>query len=169
MRPAPAIVTCRITRFIVLWLLAFVLPLQGAAVGVFSAMGPAHVHQRVEAPLVLEDVRRWRAAPVAKAPALATAFSTALAWVGHSHASAAPQRHHHTADDDSVVRTGDAGPPDSPPTDEALGASALSVLALIPAVPAWADAATPADAAARPPWTLRTGFVAFPDRPPKRA
>ena len=165
MRPAPATVTCRITRLIVLWLLAFVLPLQGAAVGVFSAMGPAHVHQRVEAPLVLEDVRRWRSAPAAKAPAFATAF----AWVGHAHAGAAPQRHHHTADDASVVRAEAIGPLDSADTDEALGAGALSVLALIPAVPAWADAAAAADPAARPPWALRTSFIAFPDRPPTRA
>ena len=157
-----------------MWLVAVVLPLQGAAVGVFSAMGPAHIHQRAEAPLVLEDVRRWRPPPVASAPA----YTTALAWVGHAghaghlHPDAAPQRHHHAADDGSMVRTGANSPLDSADADEALGASALSalsVLALIPAVPAWADATAPTDAASRPHWALRTGFVDFPDRPPKRA
>ena len=160
-----------------MWLVAVVLPLQGAAVGIFSAMGPAHIHQPAEAPLVLEDVRRWRPAPVASAPACATA----LAWVGHAghlggvghlHPDAAPQRHHHAADDGSMVRIGANDPLDSADADEALGAgvlSALSVLALIPAVPAWADAMASTDAASRPHWALRTGFVDFPDRPPKRA
>ena len=155
-------------RFVVMWLAAFVLPLQGTAVGVFSAMGPAHIHQRAEAPLVLEDVRRWRPAPVASAPA----YAAALAWVGHSHPDVAPQRHHHAADDDSVLRTEANSPLDCADADEALGASALSalcVLALIPALPAWADAATSTEAASRAPWAMRTGFVEFPDRPPKRA
>ena len=148
-----------------MWLVAFVLPLQGTAVGVFSALGPAHIHQRAEAPQVLEDVRRWRSTPVSSAPA----YAAALAWVGHSHPDAAPQRHHHGADDASVVRTGENSPLDTADADEALGASALSVLALIPAVPAWADATAPTAAASRPPWAMRTGYVDFPDRPPKRA
>lgn len=151
-----------------MWLMAFVLPLQGTAVGVFSAMGPAHIHPRAETPLVLEDVRRWRPAPVASAPA----HAAALAWLGHSHPEAAPQRHHHAADDGSVLRTGANSPLDNADADEALGAgalSALSVLALIPALPAWAEAAASTGAASRPPWAMRTGFVDFPDRPPKRA
>lgn len=151
-----------------MWLVAFVLPLQGTAVGVFSALGPAHIHQRAEARLVLEDVRRWRPTPVASPPA----YAAALAWVGHSHPDAAPQRHHHATDDASVVAAGANSPLDTADADEALGAcalSALSVLALIPALPAWADTAASTDAAARPPWTRRTGFVDFPDRPPKRA
>ena len=158
-------------RFVVMWLAALVLPLQGTAVGVFSAMGPAHIHQRAEAPRVLEDVRRWRPAVAASAPA----YAAALAWVGHSHPDAAPQRHHHAADDDSVQRTEANSPLDNADADEAMGASglsalsALSVLALIPALRAWADAAASTDAASRPPWAMRTGFVEFPDRPPKRA
>ncbi len=151
-----------------MWLMAFVLPLQGTAVGVFSTLGPAHIHQPADVRLVLEDIRRWRPTPVAAPPA----YAAALAWVGHSHPDAAPQRHHHAADDASVLRTDANSPLASADADEAPGASALtalSVLALIPALPAWADAAASTDAAARPPWAMRTGFVDIPDRPPKRA
>ena len=154
-----------------MWLMAFVLPLQGTAVGVFSALGPAHIHQSTELRLVLDDVRRWRPTPVAAPPA----YAAALAWVGRSHPDAAPRRHHHAADDASVLRTEAHGPLDSADADEAQGASglsalsALSVLALIPALPVWADATTSNAAAARPPWAMRTGFVDFPHRPPKRA
>ena len=144
-----------LTRLVVLWLIALVLPLQGAAAGVFGALGPAHLHQRAASTLVLEDVRRWRPAPTLQAHA--------PGGFGHAHARAAPQRHHHAADDGSVVRTG-ADPADA---DEAPGASAVPVLALIPEGPTWLHRHDPMAAVARPLWSLRTGFTRHPARPPK--
>jgi hypothetical protein len=146
----------RLTRAAVLCLLVIVLPLQGAAVAAFSVIGPAHVHKPAPAPLVLEDLRRWRPAPVAQAHVF-----TAL---GHFHASAAPQRHHHATDDASAVRTDTNGPD----TDEALSVSSVPLLVPIPAVQTWQPlrAATAPDAG--PLWALRTGFRSRLDRPPQR-
>ena len=147
-----------LTRTIVLWLLALVLPLQGAAVGVFTAMGPAHVHRIAEAaPLVLTDFRRWKPTPVAQAHVFAA--------LGHFHAGAASQRHYHDVDDESVVRI-EANAPDA---DEALSAAAVSVLALIPAVMAWVAPQAVASLDAGPLWAPRTGFTGRLERPPRRA
>ena len=154
---APARFTSRLTRSVVLWLLAVVLPVQGAAVGVFTALGPAHVHRAPDAPLVLHDVRRWK-------PAVATPTHVFAGW-GHFHAGTAPQRHHHAIDDGSVVRSA----ADTPDADEALSASALSVLALIPAVPAWAPPRATASLDAHPLWAPQTGFIRLLDRPPRLA
>ena len=145
----------RLTRVVVLWLLALVLPLQSAAVGVFTAIGPAHVHRAAEAPLVLTDFRRWRPTPVAKAHVFTA--------VGHFHAGTASQRHYHNVDDGSVVRT-EAKAPDA---DEALSAAAVSVLALIPAVAMWAAPRATASIDTGPLWALRTGFTGPLDRPPR--
>ena len=147
----------RFTRVVVLWLLAIVLPLQGAAVGIFGALGPAHVHKAADAPLVLEDVRRWKPAPRAQAHVF-TAF-------GHFHASATPQRHHHAVDDGSVVRT-DA---DAADADEAPGASAVSVLALIPSMTMQVPSSAAAERNHGPLWAASTGFVHPPERPPRPA
>jgi hypothetical protein len=154
--PFTAALATRLTRAMVLCLLAIVLPLQGAAAAAFSAIGPAHVHKAEATPLVLEDLRRWRPAPVAQAHVF-----TAL---GHFHASAAPQRHHHATDDASTVRT-EANGPDA---DEALSVSSVPLLAPIPAVQTWQPlrAATAPDAG--PLWALRTGFRGRLDRPPQR-
>jgi hypothetical protein len=135
---APTPFTSRATRWIVTCLLAVVLPVQGAAIGVFAAKGPAHVHQPTRAaPLVLEDFRRWRPASVAQA-----------------HVFAA----------DSVVQTGTGGAD----ADEALGAHALSVLALIPNVDKRALPWAPGTLSAGPLWALQTGFIEPLDRPPRR-
>lgn len=150
--------TARLTRTVVLWLLALVLPLQGAAVGVFTAMGPAHVHRAAEGPpLVLTDFRRWKPSSVAPVHVFAA--------LGHFHAGTASQRHHHDADDGSVVRT-EANAPDA---DEALSAAAVSVLVLIPAVMMWAAPHTVPSLDAGPLWAPRTGFTGRLDRPPRRA
>ena len=154
----------RLTRTLVMALLAIVLPVQGAAAGVFSAIGPAHLHQSVRAApaaaLVLEDFRRWKPAPVVQ-----THVFTAL---GHVHAGASPQRHHHAVDDASVVRTGGDGPLDGPDADGALSASAVSVLALIPGAAVWTAAEATADPATRPSWTWLTGFTQPLERPPQQ-
>jgi hypothetical protein len=154
--PFTATFATRLTRAVVLCLLVIVLPLQGAAAAAFSAMGPAHVHKAAAAPLVLEDLRRWRPAPVAQAHVFAA--------IGHFHAGAAPQRHHHAGGDASTVRT-DANGPD---TDEALSVSGVPMLAPIPAVHTWAPLCTALAPDAGPRWALRTGFSSRLDRPPQR-
>lgn len=146
-------------RALVLWLVALVL-LQGTAAMVFGALGRSHTHSPVQqraaaATLVLEDVRRWKPAPVRQA--------RAPGGFGHRHTGAAAQRHHHAADDGSVVRSA-ADPTEA---DEAGGPSAVPVLALIPAGPAWLHRHQPVAAEARAPWRLRTGFTRHPERPPK--
>lgn len=143
-------------RVIVMWMIALVLPLQGAAVGAFGAMGSAHVHAVAKPALVLEDVRRWKPR--------AASQRHVFVQLGHFHASAAPQRHHHAADDGSVVRTGN----DALDADEAPGAGALSVLALIPCVVRWALPRQRDEFEAGPRWALRTTFIEPLDRPPRQ-
>ena len=139
-----------------MWLLALVLPLQGTAIGVFAAKGPTHLHKvAAAAPLVLQDLRRWK-------PALA-ATSHAGALFGHVHASAAAQRHHHARDDGSVISTGD----ETADADEALGASAPPVLALIPVAGAWGSPERVVAAHAPPSGALQTRHVSPLDRPPR--
>ena len=153
----------RSIRCLVMWLLAVVLPLQGTAVGVFAVMGPAHIHKQTDAPLVLTDFRRWRPSPVRE--------THVFTFSGHVHGSASLQRHFHAYDDASVVRTGDDGPLNSLDADEGStsGTSLASVLAMIPAVTAWAPLKGPSSLAERSHWTLRTGFIEPLDRPPKLA
>lgn len=141
-------------RALVLWLVALLL-LQGTAALVFGALGPSHLHQRAAETPVLEDVRRWKPAPVREVHA--------PTWYGHVDSGAAMQRHHHAADDGSVVRS--AG--DSADADEAAGAVAVPVLALIPAGPAWLHRHDPVAAEACASWHPRTGFTRPPERPPK--
>jgi hypothetical protein len=148
--------THRVTRVIVMWMIALVLPLQGVAVAAFGAMGPAHVHAAPKAALVLEDFRRWKPTAVGKEHVY-----TAL---GHFHASAAPQRHHHAADDGSVVRIGT----EAQDADEAPGAGALSVLALIPCVARWAPPRQRDELEASPRWAPHSGFIEPLDRPPRQ-
>ena len=158
--PYRALLAQRITRLLVLWLLALALPLQGAALGVFGAQGPAHLHMAANPsaaarPLVLDDVRRWKTAPIAQPHVLAS--------VGHFHTSPSAQRHHHARNDASVVATG----ADAPDTDEAVGSGGLSVLALIPSLasPRAGEAAAPA--VPHSGWQPRTGFTVPLDRPPR--
>ena len=148
----------RLARLLVMWLLAIVLPLQSTAVGVFAAKGPSHVHRAAAATLVLEDVRRWKPAPVARGPVFASLAHS------HEHAGGQALRHLHGRDDASVVTTGD----DTELADEALGASSLSVLALIPAfaLPSHHEAASPE--MARAGWRPLTGFIEPLDRPPRQ-
>lgn len=160
MSPRPHLTFTRpLARALVLWLIALVLPLQGTAAGVFAALGPAHLHaspqKRAADTLVLEDVRRWKPAAASQAHA--------PGWLGHVHTGAAPQRHHHGADDGSVVRTGS----DAVDDDAAAGVTAVPVLALIPAGPAWLLRHAPVAAQARAQWRPRTGFTRQPERPPK--
>ena len=158
--PYRALFAQRITRLLVLWLLVLALPLQGAALGVFGSQGPAHLHMAANPsaaarPLVLDDVRRWKAAPIAQPYMQAS--------VGHSHTSPSAQRHHHDRNDTSVVATG----ADAPDTDEAVGSGGLSVLALIPSLasPRAGEAAAPA--VPHSGWQPRTGFTVPLDRPPR--
>lgn len=148
-------------RLVLMWLLAWVLPLQGTAVGVFTALGPAHTHQAADASLVLTDFRRWKSAPV-REPGF-------FAFSGHFHGSAMAQRHHHAHDDTSVVRTGEDSVTRSAEVEDGLNASAslASVLALMPVVVAWAPSALGDSLGLPPLWRPLTGFARPLERPPK--
>ena len=154
--------THRCIRVVLMWLLALVLPLQGAAVGVFPVMGPAHVHAPADDSRVLTDFRRWRPSPAPE--------SHVLASLGHFHGAASPQRHHHSYDDGSVVRSGGDDALNSRNSDEGPSASAslAGVLAMLPAAMTLAVPKSPGSLASRPQWTSLTGFIDPPERPPKR-
>lgn len=153
-----ALLVERTTRLLVTWLLALVLPLQGAALGVYAAKGPSHLHKAVAAhPLVLEDLRRWKPA--------AAAESRVAARIGHVHASAVAERHHHSRDDGSVMAHAD----ETADADEALGSATPSVLALLPAAGVWGSPERVAAAHAPASAVLRSRCVAPLDRPPRTA
>ena len=158
MTPSRHVFTARrLTRLLVTWLIALVLPLQVAALGVFAAQGPAHLHSVADAaPLTLEDAGRWKAGPAG--------VTHVLASLGHSHPDDAGQRHHHEHDDASVVLTH----VDEPATDDATGAAGVAVLALIPSFGAPARQVDSTRAIAGPGWSLRTGFSPPLTRPPRR-
>jgi hypothetical protein len=146
-------------RLFVMWLIALVLPLQTAAVGVFAALGPAHIHQQLSAkPLVLHDFRRGKLPPAARQHVFAS--------LGHFHADTSVARHRHAADDASVVAVHDDGVDGS---GESAGGNGLSLFALAPALFAWSapPAATSAIEHAR--WQPLAGFTVPIERPPRRS
>lgn len=147
-------------RLMLIWLLAFVLPVQGMSVGVAAARGPAHLHRSIDATLVLTDFRRMPTHAQAPSPALKS-------WFDHAHAGATPQRHHHARGDASVVRTAD----DSASVAIEEGASAASsvaaFLALLPALPAWHAQAGTQGLTALPPAPSSTRYPARLERPPR--
>ena len=154
--------TCPGVRHGLIWLLALLLPLQATAAGVFTVMGPAHYHKLSQAPLVLNDFRRWHPTPLPQ--------TQAFALLGHSHGAAAQQRHHHASGDPSVVRTAQDGPMNSPEVDEgpSAAASLASVLAMLPECVPWEPSRSVGPLATRAEWALLTGFDAPLDRPPMR-
>lgn len=156
-----SLATCRFVRLLVMWSMAFVLPLQVAAVGVFAAKGPAHVHSaRPAAKPVPEEMRRARSAP----QVFVHVATPKPHSHSHSHGDHAEQRHHHDHDDASVVATHT----DSPETDEAVGPSGLPVLALSPGFGSEASRAGSMQAVSGGGWSLRTGFVVPAERPPRQ-
>lgn len=152
----------RSLRLVLMWLLALVLPLQGTAVGVFTVMGPLHIHQPADDSVVLTDFRRWR--PSAKSP------NQLLAAVGHFHGAESPQRHRHEFDAPGAERVGDDISLNSPDADEGLSANAslASVLALLPANGVWVAPKSAVVLPWRPSWIPRTGFTVPPDQPPRQ-
>lgn len=148
-------------RLVLMWLLALVLPMQGSAVGMFTVLGPAHTHQATDSSLVLTDFRRWKSAPV-RGPDV-------FAFPGHFHGSATARRHHHSAADTTVIRTGEDSVSRSADVEDGLNASVafVSLLALMPAVAPWAPAALDNSFGRRPLWRPVTGFNPPLDRPPK--
>ena len=150
------------TRQVLIWLLALLLPMQAMAAGVFTVMGPAHFHKPSQAPLLLNDFRRWHPSPIPQ--------PQAIAFSAHSHGAAAQQRHHHASGDASVVRSGQDGPMNSPDADEGptAAASLASVLAMILEWPAWKPFRSVGPLASHADWALRTGFDPPLDRPPMR-
>jgi hypothetical protein len=147
----------RVTRTLVLWLLAALLPLQGAAVGVFGVNGPLHLHRTANSPLVLEDVRRWKAPQAHSESHMFGAF-------GDRHGGLFAQRHHHARADRSVVST----PDEQPGADEAIGVAALSLLATAPMAAPWhlPEVASGGDPSLLS-WSWCTGFTTPLERPPR--
>ena len=147
-------------RHVLIWLLAWLLPLQATAAGGFTVMGPAHFHKPSLAPLVLNDFRHWHPSPVPQPQAL----------LGHSHGATTQQRHHHASGDLSVVRAAQDGPMSNPDGDEgpSAAASLASVLAMIPKCLPWEPSLPVSTLAAHAAWALLTGFDEPPDRLPMR-
>ena len=148
------------TRRCLVWLLAFLVPLQALALSSLAATGPAHTHLPVAGTrLVLDDFRR--------SPVRWAAFDTHVASAfGHFHGSVEAERHHHASGDATVVLDGSdllhAGDADDMSTSLSLGA----LLGLIYAPLGWLGASTPDVPAAQPRWMPQTHDPAFPERPP---
>ena len=146
----------------VLTLLAVVLPLQGTASAAFAALGPAHVHESAEVMLRLVDFRRI--VPGVRPEAIATPL-------GHFHASAAPQRHHHARGDQTVVFTDDEGVLHQLEVDEGRGlvASLALIVPWAAATTRWTAGEVRAQRAWCPLWVPLTTSAEPLERPPKRA
>ena len=153
----------RSTRLILMWMFAVVLPLQGMAVGVFAALGPAHFHKPTEEMLVLEDVRHRKPSRIHK--------PNVFAFLGHTHGSAS-QRHYHAFDDASVVNLDLQSTANGSSVDEGVIASGLlaSLCAMNSGHLPWAPLqGSNALAPMRPSWTAINVIVEPLDRPPKAA
>lgn len=132
--------------------------------GVFTAMGPAHIHKPTEAVLVLEDIRRWKPRP-ARQPKL-------WALGGHSHGSVwVQQRHYHAHDDTSVVDVGADPGVSGSGAGESLSASAslAAFWALRPGAISWEPSQAANALASRPLWSPMSVVVDPLERPPKAA
>ena len=153
----------RSTRLVLLWLLAVVLPLQGMAVVVFSALGPAHFHKQTQAAIVLTDFRRSTPSAVREA--------NLFAFLGHSHGPATVQRHYHAFDDASVVALDADAAGNSSSVDEGLSAGTLlaAFWALRPDIVSWGPSQASNALASRPFWASMTVVVEPLERPPKTA
>ena len=134
--------------------------MQGVAAGIAAALGPAHVHQQANRPLLLEDFRRV-AATVAPPAHVATAF-------GHFHGKATPIRHHHAAGDASVVLVDDPLRAWADAESASAGSSLALFSAVLPTTLAWvgqAPAGSPACCAAWPSLTHDPQPLERPPRP----
>ena len=153
----------RFTRLALMWLLAVVVPLQGMAVGIFTALGPSHIHKAAKSVLVLEDVRRWKPSPVRES-------KVRTLW-GHSHESASTQRHYHRFDEVSVVNQGIDVSANGSSVDDGLstGSFLASFWVLKSEAAAWQPLQASNVLASRPSWTSMSVVVEPHDRPPKSA
>ncbi|MEO5883221.1 MAG: hypothetical protein ABIQ06_12460 [Caldimonas sp.] len=158
----PALLSFNFGRTLV-WLLACLLPLQGLAAGAIAVAGPTHTHlPALSTRIVLDDFRR---APVRHFGGERHVAST----LGHFHDSDPAERHHHAADDPTVVidatdllQTGDAD-------DSGFSPSLAVFVGLVSELPTWSSAAAPAPPNAHPRWSPQTHHPAFPERPPRGA
>lgn len=151
---------------VLMCLLALIVMLQGAAVGVFIVLGPSHLHDSEAPTQVLVDFRRWKPSAPAPAP---SAFLTVLAH-GHGHGTLQTQRHYHAFDDSSVVRTGgDVLTAASDLDDLSASACLAAVLALLPEEVSWLPSHTHEALATSLLRAWLTVFTAPLERPPRRA
>jgi hypothetical protein len=145
---------------LLVWILAVLLPLQATAANALAARGPLHVH-RVQAIVVLEDVRRASTQPTVAARHVALA-------VGHFHARV-PERHQHALDDASVV-TIDDGASATLDGATALAAAAFAGSAAPPTTPVvWSDASPRDVRATRTAWSPLSRDPERIERPPRAA
>jgi len=148
-------------RCCLVWVLAFLVPLQALAGGVVAARGVAHTHKQAAcAPPVLDDLRRSPVRWHAVETHVASAF-------GHFHASGAVERHHHAAGDATVVVEDRDLPPPSDADDMSISPSLGVFVALISAAPSWIDRSGSDLPSARPCWTPQTHDPTCPERPPR--
>ena len=139
-----------------------VLSLQSMAVGVFTALGPSHIHTATQSVLVLEDVRRWKPSPVQE---------PLSALFGHSHESASAQRHYHAFDDSTVVKQGVDATANGSSLDDGMSGGSLFVpfWALSSGTSAWQPLEATDALASGPLWNSTSALVEPHERPPKRA
>lgn len=156
-------------RVALMCLVATMVCLQGMAIGVFTALGPAHVHRATDSVQVLEDVRRWRPGTEHRATG-STLFGQLHGHSHHdAHGAAGMLRHYHATGDATVVKVANDPGLDAAGIDDGIGASMLLAACWAPstATPAWQAACT-ADAPVPGPGWVPMGIVVEPlDRPPK--
>ncbi len=153
---------CRTGRIALLWLLAWLVPLQCSASVMRLAAGPAHGHASAAPAAPASELRDFRRQPL---PGL-----HAHADTGSAHRHAPGTRHHHAADDATVI-AGDSGLDRLDAQDEGTGAAVAPLIPLVlsglvwhapsavhaaPDGPARSAASQPSARLERPPRSERT-------------
>lgn len=140
-------------------LLALVVTVQGIAAGIAAIMGPKHVHRPLDRPLVLEDVRRHTGGDHVQRGGLSS-------WLGHLHAHASKQRHHHSPLDASVLSSAEDAIADAANVDSGAG-SVAAFVALMPFVCGWRALHVAQPMACATLWAATSGDPERLERPPR--
>ena len=150
-------------RWLVVWLVACLLPVQGMTSGLLAVLGPQHLHRAGHEARVLDDFRRMPVDALARR-------TQAAGGMTRMHSHDGWQRHHHRHDDASVVKAGGmadtvAGDADDAGFSPALGA----FVALLGAAHAWLPPASAEAFVSGPGWPLLTHLPSPLERPPRSA
>ena len=143
-------------RRIVLWVLVLMLPLQGMAATLRTALGPLHVHRYAE----VQHVDFSHGTPVRP-----TDDNQVLVSAAHGHDDAAPARHHHSHDDASVERLGN----DTADDGDAAAPAVAPFAALMPSACSWQTSDAAHVYAMCNAWPLLTHVPMAIERPPRAA